>query len=90
MNTTLEIQNLKCDGCANTIIKKLSSFDTLKDIHIDKETSTVSFDYDNENILVEVKKVLAGLGYPVVGDQNKITTKVKSYLSCAIGRTTSG
>lgn len=90
MKKTLEVQNLKCGGCANTILKKLSGFDTLKDIHVNIETNNVSFLYDNENTLIEVKKILASLGYPVVGDKNAITTKVKSYISCAIGRTTKG
>ena len=88
MKKALEVQNLKCGGCANTILKKLSGFKDLTDIHVNNETSTISFAYTNENILHEVKKALANLGYPVIGDKNAMSTKVKSYISCAKGRTT--
>jgi len=87
MKTTLLVQNLKCSGCANTILKKLSDFEGIKDIHVNNDTNTLSFIYDNENTLEEVKKTLAILGYPVVGEKNVMITKVKSYISCAIGRT---
>ncbi|MDU8886007.1 heavy-metal-associated domain-containing protein [Yeosuana sp. MJ-SS3] len=87
MKTTVEIHNLKCIGCANTITKKLLSIDALSNIQVNNQNNTVSFIYDNESTLIETKKILANLGYPVVGDKNVMTTKIKSYISCAIGRT---
>lgn len=86
MKTTLKIQNLKCSGCANTIITKLSDLKGVQDISIDNKTNTVTFDYENEVNLIETKDVLTKLGYPEVGDKNAITTKAKSFVSCAIGR----
>lgn len=86
MKTTLKIQNLKCSGCANTIITKLSDLKGVQDISVDNETNTVTFDYENEVNLIETKDVLTKLGYPEVGDKNAITTKAKSFVSCAIGR----
>ncbi len=82
----LEIQNLKCGGCANTIIKKLLEIKPLNNIDIDNETNSVSFSYDNNETLLEVKRVLHKIGYPVVGEKNAVTTKAKSFVSCAIGR----
>ena len=86
MKTTLEIQNLKCGGCANTITNKLSDLDNINDVIVNNENNTVSFNYINDTHLVNVKTTLAKLGYPVIGDKNALTTKAKSFVSCALGR----
>jgi copper chaperone CopZ len=86
MNTTLEIQNLKCGGCANTIITKLSDLKGIQEVVVNNYDNTVTIDYENEHMLVETQELLAKLGYPVVGEKNAITTKAKSLVSCAVGR----
>ena len=86
MKTTLEIQNLKCGGCANTIKTKLDALEDISDLNINNEQYTVSFFHKDQSTLVEIKHILFKLGYPVVGDKNAITTKAKSFVSCAIGR----
>ena len=86
MNTTVQIQNLKCNGCASTINNKLSGFDNINNVSIDVENSSVSFEYDSEDTLETIKKELHKLGYPLVGEDNKLQTKAKSYVSCAIGK----
>ena len=86
MKTTLHIQNLKCGGCANTIKNKLSHLDGVENIKIDTTTDSVAFSHENADTLNRAKDLLSKLGYPVIGDKNALTTKVKSYLSCAMGR----
>ncbi|MDO5969999.1 heavy-metal-associated domain-containing protein [Flavivirga aquimarina] len=86
MKTTLEIQNLKCGGCANTIINKLSDIENISDVTINNDNHTVSFFYENKNALLEAKQLLHKIGYPIVGEKNALTTKAKSFVSCAIGR----
>ena len=86
MKVTVEIQNLKCGGCANTITTKLSNLEGIKDVFVSNETDTVTFDYETEIHVVEAKKLLNNLGYPVIGEKNALTTKAKSFVSCAIGR----
>ncbi|WP_248722364.1 heavy-metal-associated domain-containing protein [Seonamhaeicola sp. ML3] len=86
MKTTLEIQNLKCGGCANTITAKLSEIGLVNDIMVNNEDNTISFSHDNEKTIDIVKSLLNKLGYPEVGDKNALTTKAKSFVSCAIGR----
>lgn len=86
MKITLEIQNLKCGGCANTITNKLSEIENISDVTINNEDYTVSFSYENDNTLVEAKQLLHKIGYPVVGEKNALATKAKSFVSCAIGR----
>jgi len=86
MKTTVQIQNLKCNGCASTIKNKLSGLDNINEVSIDVENGSVSFEYDSEATLETVKKELHKIGYPLVGENNKLPTKAKSYVSCAIGR----
>lgn len=86
MTTRLEIQNLKCGGCANTITTKLSNLEFVENVKINNEDSSVSFTYTNKEILPTIKRLLFKLGYPEIGDKNEITTKAKSFVSCAIGR----
>ena len=86
MKTTLEIQNLKCGGCAHTITTKLNELSQISDVLVDNERFSVTFTYATERALLEAKALLGKLGYPEVGDKNAITTKAKSLVSCAIGR----
>lgn len=86
MNITLEIQNLKCHGCSNTITTKLSHLEGISDVIVNNDTESVSFTYENETCLIDAKTLLNTLGYPVVGEKNALTTKAKSFVSCAIGR----
>ncbi|GAA4273399.1 heavy metal-associated domain-containing protein [Aquimarina gracilis] len=86
MKTTVTIQNLKCSGCESTIAKKLHTLKGIKNIAVNTEDCTVSFNYETEDGIETVQKELTRLGYPIHGDKNNLTTKAKSYVSCAIGR----
>lgn len=86
MKATFKIQNLKCGGCAHTIINKLSHIAYIENITVNNESNTVSFTYLNDSSIKDSKKLLNEIGYPVVGDKNNIVTKAKSYVSCAIGK----
>jgi copper chaperone CopZ len=86
MNTTIEIQNLKCSGCEATIINILSGLNNIDEVLVNHENGSVTFKYNTPKDLEIVKKTLSKLGYPQVGEQNKFPTKAKSYVSCAIGR----
>lgn len=86
MKTTVQIQNLKCNGCASTINNKLSGLKDINEVSVDVENDSVSFEYKTKENLETVKKELHKLGYPLVGEDNKLTTKAKSYVSCAIGK----
>lgn len=86
MDTTIKIQNLKCGGCANTIVSKLSSIVNISKISVNTEESTVSFNFQEENDLFLVKKALKKIGYPEEGTINSLGSKATSYVSCAIGK----
>jgi copper chaperone len=86
METTIYIQNLKCGGCANTITKGISSMESIDNVLVNVEESTVTFSYSTEEQLEEVKNKLKSMGYPEDGEANTLGAKAKSYVSCAIGK----
>jgi copper chaperone len=86
MKSLLVLQNLKCTGCASTITSKLTDFDFVHSVMVDVEASTVEVIYELETNLPILQEALRKLGYPVVGEANSLTTKAKSYVSCAIGK----
>jgi copper chaperone CopZ len=86
METTIIIQNLKCEGCTSTIAKKLSALHGIHDVKVNLNRSEVAFDYDGELNLLDAKETLKIIGYPEIGTENSWSTKAKSYLSCAFGK----
>jgi len=86
MKTTLEIQNLKCGGCANTITARLSAIDNIDNVIVNNDNDTVTFNYKENTNLTEATDLLSKLGYPIIGENNPLTKKAKSFVSCAVGR----
>lgn len=88
MKQQINIENLKCGGCAATIVKGLTAINGVEEVNVDVEKSIVSFSADTEK-LPKVKEKLSKLGYPEVGDVNTVLHKAKSFVSCAVGRVNS-
>ncbi len=87
--TVIEILNLKCGGCANTIKKGIIEIEGVNEILINLNTSEVTIDTTDESVIKLVKEKLSSMGYPEVGDANTILHKAKSFVSCATGRMSS-
>jgi copper chaperone len=86
-NIVIPIENLKCHGCAATIIKEINKIKDVHSVDVNVETSQVSITGENPGELLEVcRNKLLRLGYPEAGSNNSTITKAKSYISCAIGR----
>lgn len=83
---SLNIQNLKCHGCANTITTQLSKLDGITEVIVSNETDSVKFSYTDDLHLEAAIKKLSSLGYPVEGESNAFHQKAKSFVSCAVGR----
>lgn len=84
--TSINILNLKCNGCANTIRKGLLSIEGINKVEVSLENSEIKINKVSENIFTKVKEKLASMGYPEVGDTNTLLHKAKSFVSCASGR----
>ncbi len=86
MNTTIKIENLKCNGCASTIKKGLLKFDEVTNAEINISNSTVTITFvGNEDTIQDFKNKLSSLGYPESGNNSRLLA-AKSFVSCAIGR----
>lgn len=88
MNIVLEVENIKCGGCANTIRNKLLQMPEVSSVNVSPEKGQVSLEAP-ESHLNMVKMTLHALGYPEVGTTKGVdsaTAKAKSFVSCAIGR----
>jgi copper chaperone len=86
MKTKIVIENLKCQGCVNTITKSISAMEGVTDVTISLETSEVTIMYsDDIDRTEEFVHKLKMIGYPRAGE-NSAGQVVKSYVSCAIGR----
>jgi len=84
----IEVENLKCGGCAQTITSRLLEIDGVTNVSVDNDAETVSYD-GTENTQPTVLETLRKLGYPEKGSVSGLEAGVataKSYVSCAIGK----
>ncbi len=79
------IANLKCNGCASTIKKELSSLNGVQNVEVDVEKDAVNITYDNIGRETIINK-LHSLGYPEATEKNGLLLQIKSYGSCMVGR----
>lgn len=89
MKQIFEVHNVKCGGCANTLIKSLK--DEFGEVAVDLEVQPRKITLNIENEKIEnLKLKLRSLGYPLISDElsgfEKATTTAKSFVSCAIGK----
>ena len=94
MNTihTINVENLKCNGCSGTIRNRLNELDGVANVQIDVEAEQVTFTSPTETI-EGVRETLERLGYPEQGSMSGLASvgaKARSFVSCAIGVVGSG
>lgn len=89
MTKTFEVLNVKCGGCANTLINGLKDDFGKVEIDLEVHPRKITLDID-ENKEENLKIKLRSLGYPLTTDElsglDKATTTAKSFVSCAIGK----
>ncbi|MEE9431035.1 MAG: cation transporter [Melioribacteraceae bacterium] len=91
MKKTYKVQNIKCEGCANTVSKKL--LDEYGEVEINLEVMPREITLDIEEGQEEKLKLkLKKMGYPFFDEKlhgfENAEAKAKSYVSCAIGKMT--
>ena len=88
MNLDIQVENIKCGGCANSIEKKIKAVSGVSDVVVDIENGKIVV--SGESISREkVIQELTHMGYPEIGSVEGLkaaATKAKSYVSCAIGK----
>ncbi len=84
-----KIKNIKCEGCVNTIKKRLEPIFGKIDIDLSVEPKILTV-FSNHFDEKKLRKELLNLGYPMSDEKlnfsKNITTKTKSFISCAIGK----
>ena len=91
MLKTVEVNNIRCGGCVNTIKKALEKEGfTSIDIDLLCEPRKVTVEVTDEASLAHFRTILRKLGYPFsdeeVGFSDSATLKAKSFVSCAVGK----
>ncbi|MEN9434184.1 MAG: hypothetical protein RLZZ422_1773 [Pseudomonadota bacterium] len=88
MDTVLEVENIRCGGCVNTITRKLMSDERITDVKVDIEAQTITVSSE-EDVKASAEALLFSLGYPLRGSVQGLESfkeKARSVVSCAIGR----
>ena len=86
----VEVENIKCGGCENSIVKGITAVAQVSNLVIDRDKQLVSFSGE-ESIKQLVIDKLKSMGYPEKGTVAGLEaglTNAKSFVSCAIGRMT--
>jgi len=88
MEHVIEVENIRCGGCANTITHSLQKLDGVSSVSVDIENGrvTVTTAMDDREQLVAA---LLHHGYPEKGSAEGLQAakaKAKSFVSCAIGK----
>ena len=88
MEIRIEVENIRCGGCANSITKKLMNDERVDSVSVDIENQAVILE-SAEDITEDAAKILLALGYPKKGSVEGLASlkgKAKSVVSCAIGK----
>lgn len=89
MKKVLQVENVKCGGCANTLKKAL--VEDFGEVEVNLETMPREITIEIEDSRMEALKLkLRSIGYPLSDDElstmENIGAKAKSFVSCAIGK----
>ncbi len=91
MRYTVEVNNIRCEGCANTIKTTLQK-EGFSDIEVDLscEPRKVTVNVQDEASSAQFRAILRKLGYPLCDEKislsNSATLKAKSLVSCVVGK----
>ena len=88
MDYEISVENIKCGGCAGTIIKKINEINSVNSTEVEIDAGIVKvngIDGLHEKLLASLLK----MGYPETGSIEGIAAakaKAKSFVSCAVGK----
>jgi copper chaperone CopZ len=86
MNWSVEVENMSCGGCVNSITKGVHTISGVGEVTVDLEKGVISMkgEFDQDAVLAKLSK----MGYPQKGN-NTLLKQAKSFVSCASGKMTS-
>lgn len=84
----IEVENIKCGGCAGSIRKGLAALNGVHSVEVDIEGGAVEVEAEEE-LRPEITRKLTSMGYPETGTVHGLKSagaKARSFVSCAVGR----
>jgi len=89
MRQNFKVENVKCGGCASTLMTKLKDHFGEIEVNLEVHPREISLEIEDEKF-EDLKMALRELGYPLSNDELGLvkiaSTKAKSFVSCAIGK----
>lgn len=88
MSFEIEVENIKCGGCAGSIVRGLKELDGVFSVDVNVEQGLIMVEGD-EALRPAVCERLQALGYPETGTTAGLAAaraRAKSFVSCAVGR----
>ncbi|MGF1547946.1 MAG: heavy-metal-associated domain-containing protein [Thiotrichales bacterium] len=88
----IQVENIKCGGCANSIRHGLLEDPRVSTVEVDVAQGLVKLEANDDTLRRDAVARLYKMGYPETGSVEGIAAaaaKAKSFVSCAIGRMSS-
>lgn len=85
MEYQIQVENIKCGGCARSVRKNVLKNEGVSDVQVDPTEGIITITGSESIDMEALKSGLASIGYPETGKGNKLQ-KARSYVSCMIGR----
>lgn len=75
MKANIIVKNLKNNGAAQVILKKISIIPGLSEINIDAERSKISFNYQSDEAVFSLLRTLKNLGHPYIATRRSMADR---------------
>lgn len=89
MKTIIEVENIKCGGCANSIRREIGTIQGVFSVDVNFIDGIISVDHTDEVERKTIADRLLKMGYPEKGSVEgfeALKAGAKSFVSCAIGK----
>ena len=89
MQIAIEVENIKCGGCANSITGKLMEDERIQTVEVDVDNGIVTLEANSDEVRIDAITRLLKMGYPETGSVEglkAVKAKASSFVSCAVGR----
>ncbi len=81
----LQLENLDCEGCANSIRRILLRQPGILSVHVEVREGRVSLSCEDDLDRGHILSVLENIGYPTLG-KNTMLSMARAKLSCEMGK----
>lgn len=75
MKANIIVKNLQNNGAAQAILKKVSVIPGLSEIKIDEKRSKLSFNYQTDEAVFSLLKILKNMKHAYIATRRSITTR---------------